>query len=454
VAQRPGVPKHLAIMTPIATEPLFLLRFYHKFTTEGAYDVMTVEISISGGPWTRLDSIGGAGANFNTDSSYAWYDNTSTFGPVPPKFSSITTGIGSDGIYSSHVNGWIQSAARLTGAAGQSDVKFRFHFSSDVSGNAEGWALDDIELVDVTAPTTGAAAVVLSNVNGTSTGVNWTNGNGDGRLVVARQSSTAPIAPLDNVLKTENSVFGAQDSTGLGNYVIYNNTGNSVVATGLTTLTDYTYDVYEYNGKYMHVKYAATSASNNATTLPVAFTSFTVTPKNSDVLLAWSTASEINNRGFEVERSVDGRNFEYVNFVKGAGNSSRANHYDLTDKKAFDISRSNVLYYRLKQTDFDGKFVYSTVVRVNKNQQALGSLTLFPNPYATDFSISLTSTDAGKAVIEMMDIQGKVVASQETSLLTGSNTVAINNASDLNAGVYFVRVTLNGETQMLKLVKN
>jgi hypothetical protein len=168
-----------------------VLRFYHKFVTEGNWDALMIQISVNGGPWTKLDDNLGTGANFNTPNSYAWYNHAGASGPVAPsKFSSNTTGIGSDAIYASQVNGWIQSAVVMTGAAGFSNVKVRFFFGSDGSGQDEGWALDDFEIEEVITPTTPASAVILSNVTNTTTDVAWTNGNGKGRLVVARLTPT------------------------------------------------------------------------------------------------------------------------------------------------------------------------------------------------------------------------------------------------------------------------
>jgi hypothetical protein len=169
-------------------------------------------------------------------------------------------------------------------------------------------------------------------------------------------------------------------------------------------------------------------------------------------LLSWSTASELNNKGFEVERSVNGRDFKTVDFVKGAGNSSRNVNYNLTDAKAFNAT--NVLYYRLKQIDFDGKFAYSTIVRVSKNAGEANALAVFPNPYSTDYSLSFTATNNGNASIEMVDLQGRVVASQEATIASGPNTLSMKETTNLKSGIYFVRLTINGETQIIKLVKN
>jgi hypothetical protein len=433
----------------VLTTPI--LRFYHKFITEGGYDAMVVEMSVNGGTWTRLNNTLGTGANFNTDSSYAWVNSNSTNGPVtPPKFSSATSNIGSNTLYSSHDNGWIQSAVYLAGAQGQSNVKVRFRFVSETTGIYEGFALDDIEIVEIATPTNAASAVTINNATTSSLNVGWANGNGQGRLVVARLTTTSLVAPVDNKLYSPNPVFAALDSTGLGNYVIYSSSGSSVVSTGLMNLTDYTYDVYEYNGKYMHIKFTPGSSNNMAT--PVKLTAFTAAAKSNDAILNWTTASETNNKGFEIERSVNGRTFEKVNFVKGAGNSVSVINYTLTDAKAF--GQNNVLYYRLKQVDFDGKYSYSNIVRVSKNAVSINGISVSPNPYSTEYNVSFTTNSEGKAMIEMIDIQGKVVATQNVSVVSGTNVLPMQETSTLNDGVYFVRITMNNETHMLKLVKN
>jgi hypothetical protein len=439
--------------TSLTADPI--LRFYHKFVTEADWDAMVVEISINGGLWTKLDNNLGTGTNYNTLNSYSWYNNSSTSGPAAPsKFSSLTSGDGSDVLYSSQTNGWIQSATKLTGAAGQGDVKFRFRFASDGSGFDEGWTIDDIEVVSITTPTTPASSVVLSSTSGANTDVSWTNGDGTGRLVVAHLAATTPVAPTNNTLYNANPFFGNGDSTGLGNYVVYSNSGNSVTATGLTDFTTYSYDVYEYNGKYMHISFSSIPASNSATTLPVSFTSFTATPNKGDILLDWATASEINNSGFMIERSLNGRDFKEVDFVKGAGNSSRIVDYSFTDVNAFNSMRSSVIYYRLKQVDFDGAFNYSNVVRVTKNPKETNILSVYPNPYNNQFSIDLVAANDGKVMVEMMDIQGRVVRTNEFTLVKGSNVLKMNETSSLENGVYFLRVTVNRETQMLKMIKN
>lgn len=187
--------------------------------------------------------------------------------------------------------------------------------------------------------------------------------------------------------------------------------------------------------------------------LPVTLTSLTANVKENNVLVSWTTASEVNNKGFEVERSVNGVDFTLIDFVKGAGNSSKVNNYSKLDLNAFNATASNVIYYRLKQVDVDGKYTYSQTVKVYQNVEAFSTVSIYPNPFVSQITVSFNAAAQSTAVIEILDIQGKVVATKTANTVNGSNTVEVNNTDNLQAGIYFARLTLNGEAQVIKLVK-
>lgn len=194
-------------------------------------------------------------------------------------------------------------------------------------------------------------------------------------------------------------------------------------------------------------------ASDASNVLPVQLISFTATAKAKDAILNWSTASETNNQGFQVEKSLDGRTFERTgDFVKGAGNSKTVKNYSLLDANAF--AKARVVYYRLKQVDFDGMYSYSPVVKVTAAAQSLNALSVFPNPYNTTYNVSFNAATEGDATIEMTDLQGRVITSQTATVTLGDNNIPMNNVSTVNAGIYFVRVIKDGETTVIKLVKN
>jgi hypothetical protein len=189
--------------------------------------------------------------------------------------------------------------------------------------------------------------------------------------------------------------------------------------------------------------------------LPVKLTAFNAAVLNAkDVLTTWTTATEINNARFEVERSTDGKIFEKAGSVKGAGNSSRELNYRFVDNTPFEKANTTTLYYRLKQVDFDGHFTYSPIVRVAKTAVEANAIVVYPNPYSTDFNISFAAANSGEAMIEIVDIHGRLVATQFNTVTSGNNTIAVIESASLNSGIYFVRFTVNGESTLVKLVKN
>jgi len=118
--------------------------------------------------------------------------------------------------------------------------------------------------------------------------------------------------------------------------------------------------------------------------LPIELLSFTGECDQQHAVLTWSTASENNNDHFSIERSVDATNWIVAGTVKGAGNSNTQQHYSLTDM----YPSSSVCYYRLKQTDLDGKFKYSRVISIDNCIESPIQLAVYPNPGSGSFHLS------------------------------------------------------------------
>jgi len=110
--------------------------------------------------------------------------------------------------------------------------------------------------------------------------------------------------------------------------------------------------------------------------LPIKLTSFNATYTSRLVNFMWQTASEINNDYFTIERSADGLNWEWVNDINGAGNSSELLDYNAIDENPYP----RMSYYRLKQTDFDGQFEYSNTIAVAMKNDSDEEVLVFPNP--------------------------------------------------------------------------
>ncbi|MCU0441863.1 MAG: T9SS type A sorting domain-containing protein [Bacteroidia bacterium] len=194
--------------------------------------------------------------------------------------------------------------------------------------------------------------------------------------------------------------------------------------------------------------FTGTDTTNNP--LPVVLTRFTATAQQQDVVLNWNTASELNNQGFDVERSADGQRFEAIQFVKGNGNSNIPKAYQTIDRNAF--ATQTVWFYRLRQVDMDGRFSYSNKVRVSKNNQQ-AQLTVYPNPFETVFTISVEASNNDIALIELVDVQGKVVSTWNKRLTQGINQVELETESTLPSGLYIARIVVNGLSQQVKISK-
>ncbi len=154
------------------------------------------------------------------------------------------------------------------------------------------------------------------------------------------------------------------------------------------------------------------------------------------VAVSWVTASETNNDYFTVEKSPDGVNFEEVESIDGAGNSTRMLTYNSADYSPF----TGQSYYRLKQTDFDGKFTYSNIVPINTGAQS--TLTVYPNPAADNDAIKMivpTNFIDKKVVIEVYDLQGRKAYSSDIFVESGKENLTIIDRK-LSTDTYIVSI--------------
>jgi hypothetical protein len=175
--------------------------------------------------------------------------------------------------------------------------------------------------------------------------------------------------------------------------------------------------------------------------LPVELTSFSADVNETDVTLNWSTATETNNQGFEVQRSVNGGEFETVTFVNGNGTSTEMQHYSYTDAGLSE----GIYSYRLKQVNYDGSFEYSKTIIVDIVLPDIYSLDQnYPNPFNPDTRIDFSLASDSKVTLKIYNLLGQEV----TTLLNNELTAGVHyinfNASSLNSGVYFYRIEAAG----------
>jgi hypothetical protein len=176
--------------------------------------------------------------------------------------------------------------------------------------------------------------------------------------------------------------------------------------------------------------------SFTGTALPIELTRFEGNNKEGYNFLTWQTASESQNNGFDIERSTDGNRFEKIGFVAGKGTTNERQNYSFEDKSA-----SGLVYYRLKQLDFDGRFEYSKIISIAQNGKNQASV--FPNPSNGVFSI-VGAEDIEEEQFTLINSIG------QTIVIAGQNDQQLD-LSAYPSGVYYLRVASSG--QVMKLVK-
>ncbi|MEO8232202.1 MAG: T9SS type A sorting domain-containing protein [Ignavibacteriota bacterium] len=177
--------------------------------------------------------------------------------------------------------------------------------------------------------------------------------------------------------------------------------------------------------------------------VPVELTSFTGAFVGNDVELKWATATELNNRGFEIQRSISGSPFVTVAFVEGNGTTTEQRQYSFTDRNV--ESRINYAY-RLKQIDFNGTFEYSSVVNVGFTLPLEFVLEQnYPNPFNPSTSIAYSVPVISNVTLDVYNLIGqKIVTLVEGQVEAGKHTAQLN-AVNMSSGIYFFKLTAVGE---------
>lgn len=190
------------------------------------------------------------------------------------------------------------------------------------------------------------------------------------------------------------------------------------------------------------------------TALPVNIASFTATPKEQDNYLMWQTATETANKGFTVERSDDGVHFLTLTSIPSqakGGNSTQPLNYSYLDRDV-NKSASTTFYYRIRQTDYSGAFVYSNVVRLSNRTSSSTLLSVSPNP-----SVGRLNLDMAVGAEEPMDVTvlsatGNVLLSRSFDAI-GSRLSTSLDVSAYPAGTYYVRLaSASAPAQMQQFV--
>ena len=279
----------------------------------------------------------------------------------------------------------------------------------------------------------------------TNFGTNWTNISGD-----------LPLVPVNDLFidpANTNHLYAGND---FGVYWSTNGGTNWVkLSNGMPFVPVQDFSFFSNGGsRYLR---AATHGRgvyelNIDSPLPVELSSFIASAKDDNVLLKWTTATEINNYGFEVERSVDQNDFKKIGFVIGNGNSNSPKEYSFKDKYI-----TGFLSYRLKQIDNDGSYSYSDVVNVEAlTVKDFAVYQNYPNPFNPITSIKFKIPADSKVKLTVSNLLGEELE----TLIDGPQNPGIHevvwNGDNYASGVYFANMQINsidGITSFNKTIK-
>jgi len=246
-----------------------------------------------------------------------------------------------------------------------------------------------------------------------------------------------------------------------------NGWGIATVTSGLTTSTGLKYTGGTTSGAGSGGNWSVENDANstpgllNGTgqySLPVELTSFSASVVNgSTVNLSWKTATEVNNYGFDVERSSGNSGWQKIGFVAGSGNSNSPKDYSFTDNPSGATSFS----YRLKQIDVGGSFKYFDPVTVNLTLSGKPKLLQnSPNPFNPSTTIKFYTPNTSDVTIKIYDMLGREVTTLISQQTTAGYHIVYWNGKDsrgenVASGIYLYRLTAGNfsETKKMNLLK-
>jgi hypothetical protein len=334
----------------------------------------------------------------------------------------------------------------------------------DSSGNKRGVtnsrfvALDSVLVLGYNASagsTNGTAIRGMSNAAAKNIVVLYDNTTGTGRPV-----STSLVEDMGVTISSLASFYSAAVAgvSGAWGTIIPNTLANGILRLEQRSLTtgQVVFSNTSSNGTWgttntVNPAGGATAlviASTDAP-LPVVLKSFTATQTAAVTVLKWSTASELNNSHFEIQRSVDGKIFNTIASIKGARNASKVLSYTFEDKHSV---AAGIVYYRLKLVDIDGTSTYSQTLSIASKIRSVSLGTTLPNPFNNELTINIQTNMNAVATVSVIDMIGKVHYVSNEVLPVGNHQLTVAT-TDMPNGIYFVRVTANGETYTQKVVK-
>ena len=252
------------------------------------------------------------------------------------------------------------------------------------------------------------------NINATMTGLNAAGALGDIRLAIFTGGTTASTV------------------------------GTHAVTTG--TVTNPTAKRTGVSAANLTNDFRLATSNKGVTPLPVTLLYFDATPNGDHVDINWSTASEINNDYFLVQRSKNNIDFENIQQVDGAGNSIVIRKYSAIDDKPYN----NISYYRIKQVDYDGAYHLSKIVSVNFDNDNM--FKVYPSPSSGIFQVSFNSPKGEEILLVVCNLLGQVYYSKGFIVDENFFVQSLDLSEKLPPGVYMVIASTDQQVFSKKIV--
>jgi hypothetical protein len=377
----------------------YYLRIYSDAPTDGSYQYVTL---------------------CGTEKSQAINDdcaNASAFNYTPGSYNNACAHfVNNEGL----ANGNGTEAAKICAYSMQNTVWYKFK----VRNGADGRASVTISNIDCDSYNGNSQLLQMGLLTGTCNSF---------APAISPGPSGSPAFPTNNTLATPTSCLA---TNGTGPYNLY--TSATVATNQIIYLA-----IDGYSGANCRF---TLQASQNIQPIPIHLKYFTAWKKKESNLIRWITSWEHNNAYFDLERSIDGTNFESIGRVPGTESQSDK-VYDFEDKYP-----PAVAYYRLKQVDIDGKFEYSDIVQLVRDENIRFAVSAMPNPVQSSIRIIISSEKAGNVSLNVLDAAGRQVLSDVISCVKGNNTI-MRDFSRLPAGTYHIAVVQNGNRVVKTFVK-
>jgi hypothetical protein len=223
------------------------------------------------------------------------------------------------------------------------------------------------------------------------------------------------------------AVGGVLNSNGQSLY--YARDGNVVFANGDTYRPAPPGGISQ-RGTFTSFARLTTPVALGAGTVPVTFSSYDVRCNDKGALLTWTTATEQNSDRFEIQRSTNGTDWVTIDNVAAAGTSNAQRNYQYLDLNG------GTAYYRIRQVDLDGRFIY-TAVKATNCKSGQFDVTLYPVPAQTDLNVVVKSDKSVKTDLQVLDMSGRIVLRTNTQINKGNNNIKLD-VSQLPGGQYML----------------